>query len=110
MASSWASAKHDGAAAHQQVVRLFNELSPMEDYWSYPGPSLMLSLRERLDAHDAGAFSPLVQKIGRALLSNSLPTLIRPRGIHCRNRRCGQDRRFHRTSTQAGFKSPASTS
>ena len=74
MASSWASAKHDGAAAHEQVVRLFNELSPMEDYWSYPGPSLMLSLRERLDAHDASAFSPLVQKIGRALLSNSFRT------------------------------------
>ena len=70
-ATSWASAKRDGAAAHQQVLRLFNELSPFEDYWSYPGPNLMLSLKDRLDAHDAGTFSLLVQKIGRALLSNS---------------------------------------
>ena len=31
-----------------------DELSPMEDYWSYPGPGLMRSLKESLDAHDAG--------------------------------------------------------
>ena len=70
-ANAWASAKHDGAAAPQHVLRLFNELSPMEDYWSYPGPSLMRSLKESLDAHDAGTFARLGQKIGRALLSES---------------------------------------
>ena len=43
----------------------------MEDYWSYPGPSLMRSLKESLDAHDAGTFARLAQKIGRALLSES---------------------------------------
>src|SRR5690242_10342256 len=57
-ASAWVSMKHDGAAAHQRVVRLFHELAPLEAYWSYPGPTLMQSLKERLDAHDAGIFSP----------------------------------------------------
>ena len=70
-ANAWASAKHDGAAAPQHVLRLFNELLPMEDYWSYPGPSLLRSLKESLDAHDAGTFARLGQKIGRALLSES---------------------------------------
>ena len=70
-ANAWASAKHDGAAAPQHVLRLFNELLPMEDYWSYPGPGLMRSLKESLDAHDAGTFARLAQKIGRALLSES---------------------------------------
>ena len=60
-----------GRPAHQRVLRLFNELSPMEDYWSYPGPGLMRSLKEGLDAHDAGTFARLAQKIGRALLSES---------------------------------------
>ena len=69
--NAWASAKDDGAAAHQRVLRLFNELSPMEDYWSYPGPGLMRSLKEGLDAHDAGTFARLAQRIGRALLSES---------------------------------------
>lgn len=70
-ANGWASAKHDGATAHRQVLRLFEELSPIEDYWSYPGPNLMRSLKESLDARDAGSFARLGQKIGRALLSES---------------------------------------
>ena len=70
-ATAWASAKPDGAAAHRQISRRFNELSPMEDYWSYPGPNLMRSLKDSLDAHDAATFSRLTQKIGRALLSDS---------------------------------------
>ena len=71
-ATAWASAKEDGAAAHQRVIHLFNELSPMEDYWSYPGPGLMRSLKDSLDAHDAGTFARLAQRIGRALLSEFL--------------------------------------
>ena len=38
-AVAWAkSAKHDGADFQRQVLRLFSELAPIEDYWSYPGP------------------------------------------------------------------------
>lgn len=70
-AIAWASAKHDQAGVRQQVLRLLNELSPMEDYWPYPGARLMRSLKESLDAHDASTFSRVTQKIGRALLSNS---------------------------------------
>ena len=70
-ATSWAGAKNDGPAAQQHVVQVFDELSPFEDYWSYPGSGLMRSLRENLDAHDAGAFARLARKIGRSLLSDS---------------------------------------
>ena len=71
-AVAWAaSAKHDGAAFQRQVHRLFGDLAPIEDYWSYPGPDLMRSLKDSLDAQDATTFSRLTQKFGRALLSNS---------------------------------------
>ena len=36
-ATAWASANNSGARAHQMVLRVFEELSPFEDYWSYPG-------------------------------------------------------------------------
>ena len=71
-AVAWAkSAKHDGADSQRQVLRLFSELAPIEDYWSYPGPDLMHSLKDALDDEDVSRFSRLAQKVGRALLSNS---------------------------------------
>ena len=70
-ATAWASANNSGARAHQMVLRVFEELSPFEDYWSYPGTNLMRLLKESLDAHDAGTFARLARKIGRSLLSDS---------------------------------------
>jgi arginine decarboxylase len=71
-AGAWAaSAKHDGTAFYQQVRRLFADLSPIEDYWSYPGPALMRSLNDSLEGQDADGFARLAQKIGRGLLSHS---------------------------------------
>jgi arginine decarboxylase len=70
-AGAWASAKHDGQAAHLKVQKLFHDLAAMEEFWSYPGPGLMRSLRECLDLQDRTTFARLGQKIGRALLSNS---------------------------------------
>jgi hypothetical protein len=48
-AAAWAAAKHDGVAFHQKVLRHFRELAPIEDYWSYPGPDLMRSLKDALE-------------------------------------------------------------
>jgi hypothetical protein len=59
------------AKAQQRVLSLFNEMAPIEDYWAYPGPSLMRSLKESIDAQDATVASHLTHKIGRALLSGS---------------------------------------
>jgi arginine decarboxylase len=70
-AGAWASAPQDGAVFRQQATRLLEDIAPIEDYWSYPGPRLMRSLRESLEAQDAPSFARLTHKIGRALLSNS---------------------------------------
>ncbi|MGE0154828.1 MAG: decarboxylase [Reyranellaceae bacterium] len=59
------------SSASSAVGRLFAEIAPMEDYWGYPGLTLMRSLREALDAQNTGVFMRLVQKVGRALISGS---------------------------------------
>jgi len=70
-AQVWASNGRGVSAARDRAVRLFAEIAPIEDYWAYPGPILMRTLKEALDALDAGVFAHLAQKVGRALLSGS---------------------------------------
>ena len=36
-ATAWASANNSGAGRTRWSLRVFEELSPFEDYWSYPG-------------------------------------------------------------------------
>src|SRR6187549_3328786 len=70
-AHEWATNGAGKSAAQKRVVALFNELAPIEDYWAFPGHSLMRSLKEALDAQDANVVAHLTRKIGRALLSGS---------------------------------------
>ena len=57
--------------AHSAVAKLFAEIVPLEDYWAYPGLTLMRSLKEALDGQNAGVFARLAQKVGRALISGT---------------------------------------
>src|SRR3954469_22883783 len=70
-AHDWAVNGANKAAAQQRVLALFNEMSPIEDYWAFPGPNLMRSLKEAIGAQDADVVGHLTQQIGRALLSGS---------------------------------------
>ena len=83
-ANAWSSAKHDGAVPQQRALRLFDELSPFEDYWSYPGfPAGVLGepVRRGLRGHRAR----------RAGDCEGLPPSVRgPRGRQ--ERRLGQGR------------------
>ena len=67
----WAVDGAGRADAQQRVVALFSEMAPIEDYWAYPGASLMRSLKEAIDSQDATVAAHLTHKIGRALLSGS---------------------------------------
>lgn len=70
-AHEWAVDGTNRAAEQQRVAALFNEISPIEDYWAFPGSVLMRSLKGAIDAQDANVVAHLTQKIGRALLSGS---------------------------------------
>src|SRR5829696_2690102 len=56
-ASVWAGTKEK--AAHSRAVQLLQELTPMEHYWSYPGPKLMQALKDRLAGPDGAGFARL---------------------------------------------------
>src|SRR4051794_37866003 len=68
-ANVWAGTKEK--PAHSRAVQLLQELAPIEDYWSYPGPKLMQALKDGLAGQDGASFARLVKKVGRSLLSNS---------------------------------------
>src|SRR3954449_8437820 len=68
-ANAWASSKEK--PAHSRANQLLQELAPIEDYWSYPGPKLMQALKDGLAGQDGASFSRLIKKVGRSLLSNS---------------------------------------
>src|SRR5215469_8075713 len=70
-AQIWAG-NHGGlVTAHKEVVRLYREIEPVENYWAYPGPILMRALKDLLDAKDAGGFARLANKIGRSMMSGA---------------------------------------
>jgi arginine decarboxylase len=54
---------------HAQAAQLLGEISPMENYWAYPGSRLMTTVRETMDEANSGVFARLVQKISNALLT-----------------------------------------
>jgi arginine decarboxylase len=70
-AHDWAVDGAGKAAAQKRFLELFNEVAPIEDYWAYPGPALMRSLKEAIEGQDANVVARLTQKIGRALISGT---------------------------------------
>jgi arginine decarboxylase len=70
-AHDWAANGAGKAAAQKRLSDLFIEIMPIEDYWAYPGPVLMRSLKEAIDAQEPNVVARLTQKVGRALLSGS---------------------------------------
>ncbi|HEY2920045.1 MAG TPA: decarboxylase [Candidatus Binatia bacterium] len=54
---------------HAQAAQLLGDIGPIENYWAYPGPRLMATVRETIDEANAAVFARLVQKISNALLT-----------------------------------------
>ena len=58
-----------GAKPKGEVLAdLLSAIATLEDYWAYPGPRLIATVREALSERHAGLFARLVQKISAALL------------------------------------------
>jgi arginine decarboxylase len=56
---------------HAAVTKCFNELRQWEDYFAYPGQTLLKSLEERIASSDASGTARLVQSMSAALLTHS---------------------------------------
>src|SRR4051812_27503120 len=46
-----------------EARRLLGEVAPLEGYWAYPGPRLMMLVGETLEGGNAAVFARLVQRI-----------------------------------------------
>ena len=74
VARAWESAvtqRQNDQKYYADVVRIYAEIKPLEDYWAYPGPRLMSTVGEVIEERNAGVFSRIVQKISNALLTGS---------------------------------------
>ena len=56
---------------HAAVTKYFNELRQWEDYFAYPGQTLLKLLEERIASSDASGTARLVQSMSTALLTHS---------------------------------------
>ena len=56
---------------HAAVTKCFNELRQWEDYFAYPGQTLLKLLEERIASSDASGTARLVQSMSTALLTHS---------------------------------------
>ncbi|MGH7876014.1 MAG: decarboxylase, partial [Candidatus Binatia bacterium] len=69
---AWESAIAQGQPPDKPLAeaeQLLGEIGPLENYWAYPGPRLMATVRESLGEANAGVFARLVQKISNSLLT-----------------------------------------
>jgi arginine decarboxylase len=66
-ARDWARGPGDAAA----VRELFHGLYAYEGFFAYPGRQLLATLRQRIDAGQAGATAALAQRISEAILTRS---------------------------------------
>jgi arginine decarboxylase len=74
VARAWESAvtqRQNDQKYYADVVRIYAEIKPLEDYWAYPGPRLMSTVGEVIEERNAGVFSRIVQKISNALLTGN---------------------------------------
>jgi arginine decarboxylase len=56
---------------HAALIQAFAELRQLEDFFAYPGQSLLKSLEERIASNDAAGTARVVQSISNALVTHS---------------------------------------
>jgi arginine decarboxylase len=76
-ARAWDTAKQQNSAAEAKranVTTSFTELRQWEEFFAYPGPALLNTIKERISEGDATGTTRLVQAISTALLTHSYRT------------------------------------
>jgi arginine decarboxylase len=56
---------------HAALIQAFAELRQLEDFFAYPGQSLLKSLEQRIASNDAAGTARVVQSISNALVTHS---------------------------------------
>ncbi len=72
-AQAWAAQAESGKpqGGRAAVEAALAQVSPLEDFFAYPGPRLMKALAERISSDDALGVGRLVRRVSGALLSGS---------------------------------------
>ena len=100
--------------AYATVSKSFQDLRQWEDFFAYPGPTLLRTLQERIDTGDATGTARLAQSISASLLTHSYRTNVGdwendegPTSLGDRVPRGIEDGAQHRPYFEVLFVSPA---
>ncbi len=63
-------------AIRAELIKNFADLRPWEDFYAYPGPSLLNTLNERINSGDAAGTARLARSISAAVVTHSYRTNI----------------------------------
>src|SRR3954454_6374309 len=64
-------ANRDAGKLVAEAKQVLTALEVLENYYAYPGPTLMQRLRERLDTGDSAGFAESARRVARALLGGT---------------------------------------
>ena len=70
-ADAWGAGRGSGDKLLVQIGALLDELEPLEQYWAFPGPGLMRSLRDLQSGGDAQGMATAVNRIKSSIFSGS---------------------------------------
>jgi arginine/lysine/ornithine decarboxylase len=79
LARQWeiaATGRQPDDAIRAELIKKFADLRPWEDFYAYPGPSLLNTLNERMNSGDAAGTARLARSISAAVVTHSYRTNI----------------------------------
>lgn len=68
---AWGAGRGSSDKLVTEIGRLLDEMEPLENYWAYPGPALMRSVRDLLSGGDAPGLAAAVHRIKACIFSGS---------------------------------------
>lgn len=70
-ADAWGAGRGSSDKLVTQIGTLLDQMEPLEQYWAFPGPGLMRTLREQLSGGDGAGLAASVQRIKTAIFSGT---------------------------------------
>lgn len=68
---AWGAGRGSSDKLVTEIGRLLDEMEPLENYWAYPGPALMRSVRDLLSGGDAPGLAAAVHRIKACIFSGA---------------------------------------
>ncbi|MBK6008520.1 aminotransferase class I/II-fold pyridoxal phosphate-dependent enzyme [Ramlibacter ginsenosidimutans] len=70
-ADAWGAGRGSSDKLATEIVTLLDELEPLEQYWAFPGPALMRTVRELVSGGDAQGLATALNRIKSSIFSGS---------------------------------------